>query len=410
MPTKVEFLSNILTFNTLPYKRILICCALLVCLQINAQSIVSLNTLLDSCLKNSPLLKSSESAIKREQKELKSAFNLPSPELLLQNPTGNFYTFGVQQILDFPTVYGKQRLVQKENIKLAESMQKWTFSDLKYKIHVLYTEFQYHYQMTLLWNKQDSAYKKIAENADKAFQAGSIDYLQSGFAQVQASQVHMNYNLSKAAYTGVLEQLKILSGIKEDFIPDSLTNATEQLNSIIPDTSSLNNYSIAFYKQQLALDEMKVKLEKNKVLPGFTVAYLNQGDKGTPFQNRFYAGLRIPLWFWQYKGNIDAAKYQVEVSAYNAEANEMQLSSEMKSAYIKYLAYLEALVNYRTDVLQNAMKLSNASDRFYVSGNISYTEHLRILNEANEIQKSYCEILKNYKQTLVYLLYLNGSL
>lgn len=376
---------------------------------IYAQQVMPLKTIVDSALKYSPALKSSQAVVSQQQHLLRSAVNLPNPEILLQNPTGHFYTLGIQQTFDFPTVYGAQRKIQKENIKLAESGAKLTGMDVRYQVHILYSELQYQYELMKLWQLQDSFFHKIADNAGRAFKAGSIDFVQASFARVQAGQVRTSYNLAKASYTGILLQLKTISGIPEDFIPDSLTTISSFLVSP-SDTSIANNYSLIYSRQQIEINEKRVQLEKQKTLPGFTVAYLNQGEKNTIFQNRFYAGLRIPLWFWQYKGNIEAAKKQVEASKYNADANLLQLSSEMQAAYGRYMAYAGALLYYSSDILNEAAALTKASDRFYASGNTSYRDYLGNLNEANEVRKSYLETLKNHNQALIYILYLNGTL
>jgi outer membrane protein, heavy metal efflux system len=374
-------------------------------LTVSSQDLKTLKTVIDSSLRNSPAIKASNAAVSQQQHLLKSSINLPNPEILLQNPTGHFYTIGVQQMFDFPTVYGMQRKIQKENIKLAETATKYTLVDVKYQIHILYSELQYQFQMMKLWEKQDSAYRTISENAARAFNAGTIDFIQSSFTKLQTAEIRTNYNLAKASYYGTMQHIKTLSGIKDDFIPDSLTSIIS-----IADTTINRNYSLLYDQQQIAINEKRVQLEKQKALPGFTVAFLNQGEKNTILQNRFYAGLRIPLWFWQYAGNIAAAKNQVEISKYNAETKTMELTGEMQTAYMKYIAYVETLNYYRSDVLKEADALTSASNRFFSSGNTSYTDHLRNLNEANNIHKNYWEALKNHNQTLIYMLYLNGTL
>ncbi len=377
---------------------------------LSAQQVMSIKTVVDSSIHNSPALKRSNAVVSQQQHLLKSAVNLPNPEILLQNPTGHFYTVGVQQIFDFPTVYGAQRKIQKENIKLAETATKYTLMDVKYQVHVLYSELQYQYQLMKLWQKQDSAYRMISENADRAFKAGAIDFLQSSIARVQSGQIRTNYNLAMANYQGTMQQLKTLSGIAFDFIPDSLTAIGNLISISTTDTSVSNNYSLLYDQQQIAINERKVNLEKQKALPGFTIAFLNQGEKSTIPQNRFYAGLRIPLWFWQYKGNIAAAKSQVEASKYQAEADKMQLAGEMQAAYMKYIAYSEALLFYHSDILQGANAMTSASNRFYTSGNTTYSDYLRNLNDANDVRKNYWETMKNHNQALIYILYLNGTL
>ncbi|MFM9943989.1 MAG: TolC family protein [Bacteroidia bacterium] len=374
------------------------------------QQTISLKTILDSSVINSPSLKEAEAIIEQQKNLVKSSVNLPSPEILLQNPTGNFYTLGVQQVFDFPTVYSTQKKIQRENVKLAQMAKKLTQTDVKYQVSILYSELQYQYQLLEILQKQDSAYSAIAENADRAFKAGTIDFVQSGFAKVQAGQIKTDLILAQANYNATIQNLKTLSGIETDFLPEIITPA-DYTKAILPnDTGIIENSNMQYAKQQIAINEKRLHLERQKTLPGFTMAYLNQGERTTPFENRFYAGLRIPLWFWQYRGNIDAAKNLVEASKYNAAANKLKLSSEIQSSYTKFMAYQQALDLYKSDILQQATSLTNASNRFFTSGNTSYTDFLRNLNDATEIQKNYWETVKNYNQTLTYIHYLTGKL
>lgn len=377
--------------------------------ELRAQDYIPLKTVLDSALKFSPAIKSSNAGVSQQKHLLKSSFNLPSPEILLQNPTGNFYTLGVQQVFDFPTIYSAQRKIQKENIKLAEKSLDITYSDIKYQVQVMYVELQYQYQLMMILRTQDSLYSLISNNADSAFKAGTIDFIQSSFAKVQAGQARTSYQLSKANFYSTLQAIKSISGIKTDFIPDSLASSKVNL-SVYLDTNLNNNFSRQYDLQQLQVDQSMVQLEKQRLLPGFTLAYLNQGEKSTLMNNRFYAGVRIPLWFWQFKGEIEAAKSQAEASKYTAENNLMLLKGEMNGTYSKYLVYSNALAYYDSIIIPDVDALIKSSFRFHTSGNASFSEYLRNMNDAIEVRKNYLETLRNYNQTIIYIQYLNGSI
>ena len=380
---------------------------MVICIMALGQRTISMKTIIDSSLATNPSVMESNAYTQQQQYLLRSSINLPPPELLVQNPTGKFYTVGVQQVFEFPTVYSTQRKIQKENIKLSQAAQKLTRSDIKYQLSILYNELQYQYQLLNLWQQQDSFYNTISTNAGREFKAGSIDFIQQSFAKTQSGQIKANLLMASANYYSTLQNLKSISGIQTDFVPDP-QSTTENMNPV--DTGINDNINLLFARQQLSINEKKLQLEKHKTLPGFTIAYLNQGEKNTVFENRFYAGLRIPLWFWQYKGNISAARSVVEASQYNSEAQVLKINMEIQSTYLKHLAYKETLLLYKSDILPQAMELTNASKRFYTSGNTSYIDYLRNLNEANNIQKNYWETLKNYNQSIIYMQYLSGKL
>ena len=379
---------------------------LLLSANVYSQKILQLQTVIDSSLVNNPSVKAANAAVQQQQHLVKSAINLPSPEILLQNPTGNFYTIGAQQSFDFPTVYSSQKKVQKENVKLAEIAKTRSSADLKYQISILYSELRFEQQSLQLLQQQDSIYSVIATNADRSFKAGTIDYIQSSFAKLQAGQVKTNLFVAQANYNSILQSIKTISGIKADFLAD--TNEMETL--LKTDATIDQNTNLLFAKQEIIISEKRLKLERQKLLPGFNIGFINAGEKDTPFKNQLFAGLRIPLWFWQYKGNINAAKSQIEVSKFNSQNEILKTTVELQSAQSKNAAYKKALDFYKSDASKLASSLIDASNRFYKSGNYSVTEYLRNLNDAANIQKNYLELQKNYNQTIIYIQYLTGNL
>ncbi|MFY8069548.1 MAG: TolC family protein [Flavobacterium sp.] len=379
---------------------------LLITANVFSQRTLSLQTIIDSSLVNNPSIKASNATVKQQQHLVKSAINLPSPEILLQNPTGNFYTVGAQQSFDFPTVYGSQRKIQKENVKLAEIAKNRSLADLKYQISILYSELRFGQQSLQLLQQQDSIYTIIATNADRSFKAGTIDYIQFSFAKLQAGQVKTNLFVAQANYASILQSIKTISGIKSDFLTDN----KEAEILLKTDANIDQNINLLFAKQEIIISEKRLQLERQKILPGFNIGFINAGEKDTPFKNQLFAGLRIPLWFWQYKGNINAAKSQIEVSKFNSENEILRTKTELQSAQSKNTAYKKALDFYKSDASKLATSLIDASNRFYKSGNYSVTEYLRNLNDAADIQKDYLEIQKNYNQSIIYIQYLTGNL
>ena len=401
---------SILNFNKKSCcKSVLIFPAAIIVSQVFGQQRMEMQMLLDSALLKSPLMKEADANIQTQKHLVRAAVNLPSPEILIQNPTGHFYTIGVQQIVDFPTVYATQRKLQKEHVTLAERSKMVTAADLKYQISILFLELQYQHQALDLLRKQDSFYSAVSVNAKRSFQAGTLDYIESSYAELQANQLKTTLLISEGNYHGLLQNLKTLTGIRGDFIPDSMQLLADPRISAL-DTGIETNANVSLAQTQVAVNERKLKLEKQKVLPGFTMAYLNQGEKNTIFQNRFYAGIRIPLWFWQYKGNIDAARSQIGAAQYALDATKQKLSLEMQNAYNRYLTLGNAIAYYQTSILPQAVTLKDAAARFFAAGNTSYIDYLRNLNDAAEIQRSYMETLKNFNETIIYIQYLTGSL
>ena len=64
--------------------------------------------------------------------------------------------------------------------------------------------------------------------------------------------------------------------------------------------------------------------------------------------------------------------------------------------------FRQALDFYKSDILEQATSLTNASNRFFTSGNTSYTDFLRNLNDATDIQKNYWETVKNSDRNVLF--------
>ena len=82
--------------------------------------------------------------------------NIPNPEFFWESPTGSFNTGSITQSIEFPTVYGKQVQLQKQQVTIAE---KESYNDILLAIYNLYGTF---YKKT---NKLSDAAKQF----DKAY-------------------------------------------------------------------------------------------------------------------------------------------------------------------------------------------------------------------------------------------------
>lgn len=364
----------------------------------------------DSGLSHSFALQAATLEIGRQQDLVASAVNLPNPQVVLQNTNGLFFSLGVQQNLDFPTVYTAQKKLQKENVVLAEKSQVVEIQDQKYLLHVYYTELQYRFRLWEWYQSQDSLFSLLADQAQRQFVAGEVDFLQSSYAKAEAAQRNAALIQAKGEYLGILHKIQRLTGITGDFIP--MLDAS-QGNWKLAEPSRLsvgNNPSLGHLRQGVAVSSQAWRLERNRALPSLTVGYMNNGARETTFGNRIYGGVGIPLWFWQYKGRIAAAKKEVMVSEYKVKAKELEISADLEQALAQNQALYNGLNAYETKVLPNAEELRSAANRMFLAGMRTYAEYLRTLNDVANMELTYWETWKNYQLNSIYIQYLCGTL
>ena len=375
-----------------------------------AQQTLSEAEVINLALKNSAAFQVADLQVKQNKFLQKSAFNLPNPEVLTESPTGEFYTVGVLQSMEFPTVYFKQHQLRKRLTGLSAQQKEITRQDIAALIQQLYLSLQASEALSAQLRIQDSLYDQIYKSAQRQFDAGSIDHLAKTFAQSQAGEIHNQYLQSMRDREVLRNQIMLYAGISEKFNNTPLKRAQE-VTLLAVDTSVVqSNPTIQYYTQLQDINRKTLSLERNKALPGIVFGYLNQGAKDSETFYRFRVGFTVPLWFWQYGGNIKAAKTGVKIAEQESRAQYQSLTAEMMKAQGDLEKYNQTLQYYETDGLNLANGIIATATRFFESGENDYINYLRNINEAFAIKIKYVEALRNFNQSVITINYLTGKL
>ena len=378
-----------------------------------AQQLVSQQEAVSKALVNNKNVQAAFFQVKEQQQLLKSAVNLPNPELFLESPTGNFYTPSITQSIEFPTVYGKQCQLQKQQIVLAEKTKILTQSEVKYQVRQLYLLLQYADTLQKQLYLQDTLYERISYSAGRQFDAGQIDFLQKTFVESQYGEVHNRYLQMLKSVNAFKNQLRYVTGVKDSLVITPFNLITYQTNALEYGYDSivlLTNPSLLISKQTEVINQKYIELQKNKALPGLAFGYFNQGEKSTPVGNRFRFGITVPLWFWQYRGNISAAKIALQVSQQQTGGLQQQLTVQLLQASNELMMNAQSISYYQTTGIKKANDIITTAKRFLETGEIDYINYLRNINDAYSIQLKYLEAAKNYSQSVLTINYLTGAL
>jgi outer membrane protein, heavy metal efflux system len=377
-----------------------------------AQQLLTENAAIAKALANNKNIQAASLQVKQQQQLLKSAINLPNPEFFLESPTGNFYTGSITQSIEFPTVYKNQYRLQKQQIGVAQKEKQLTEAELKYRVKVLYLEAQYADSLTKQLYIQDTLYEKIKLSAIRQFNAGQIDYLQQTFAETQYGEIHNQYLQSLTRSASLKAQLQWFTGIKDSIFVEPLTVSISQPQfSFTPDSSALVlNPAVQLLQQQENVARQNIALQKSRALPGLAFGYFNQGERDTRWYNRFRFGLTIPLWFGQYKSNINAAKTEQQVIQNKQQGLQQELSAQVINANSEMQTNWQSVNYYQQTGLRKAQEVITTSQRFFVSGEIDYISLLRNSNDAYSIYQKYLEAVRNYNLSVINHKYLMGQL
>ncbi len=377
-----------------------------------AQQLLTESEAVSKALTNNKNIQASSLQIKQQQQLLKSAFNLPNPEFFWESPTGNFYTGSITQSFEFPSVYSNQHRLQKQQVVVAQKEKLLTEAELKYRVKVLYLEAQFADSLASQLYIQDTLYEKIKLSAIRQFSAGQIDYLQQIFAETQYGEIHNQYLQTVTRAKTLKTQLQWVTGVKDAIAVEPLLIAAAQPQIIfMPDsTALLFNPSIQILQQQQIVAKQNIALQKSKALPGLAFGYFNQGERNTKWNNRFRFGITIPLWFGQYKGDINAAKTGQQVLQSKQEGLQQELSSQLINANSEMQTNWQSVQYYQQTGLRKAQEVITTSQRFFISGEIDYISFMRNSNDAYSIYQKYLEAVRNYNLSVINYQYLMGTL
>lgn len=381
-------------------------------LQAAAQQVLTENEAVAKALANNKNIQAASLQVKQQQQLLKSAINLPNPEFFWESPTGNFYTGSITQSFEFPTVYSNQYRLQKQQIGVAQKEKQLTEAELKYRVRVLYLDVQYADSLTKQLYVQDTLYEKIKLSAIRQFNAGQIDYLQQTFAETQYGEIHNQYQQSLTRAASLKVQLQWFTGIRDSISVEPLTVSLSQTQfAFVPDSTALmSNPAVQLLQQQENVAKQNIALQKSRALPGLAFGYFNQGERDTKWSNRFRIGVTIPLWFGQYKGNINAAKTEQQVIQNKQQGLQQELSSQVINANSEMQTNWQSVQYYQQTGLRKAQEVITTSQRFFVSGEIDYISLLRNSNDAYTVYLKYLEAVRNYNLSVINHKYLMGQL
>jgi len=371
---------------------------------------ISETDLIKMALQNSRNLSASNLNIKQQKQLLGASFNLPNPEVFVESPTGNFYTASITQSIEFPSVYNKQYQLQKQKIVLSERVKTVGENEIKFQVKQLYLSLQYAMALQQQLYLQDTIYERISNAATRQFDAGQIDYLQKLFAENSYADVHNQYLQAQLTGLNIEKQLQFIAGYTNKITATPISNTLLNVATSVDSNSLATSPSLALINQSVIIAQKNILLQKAKALPGLAFGYFNQGERNTPVQNRFRFGITLPLWFNQYKSNINAAKTEFEVSKQKAGGLQQQFSLQYLQAQNEQAIFLQSLQYYETKGLKKAAEIITTAKRFFENGESDYINYLRNINDAYTIQLKYLEALKNYNQSMLSTNYLKGTL
>jgi cobalt-zinc-cadmium resistance protein CzcA len=412
--------------NLNPFKKSTIVTIILISLSFsnaNAQTSITLQTAIETALKNNATVKSERLKADYQQKLIKSATNIPATNVVADyGQINSFYNdnrIGISQSFNFPTVYSRQKKLFNEEWKTATLNVAMKEAELKKAVTQTFYSLVYLNEKEKLLQKSDTIFSEFLKKSDLRFKKGESNILEKTTAETQRGNIKLQLLQLQQEKEVMKSQFQLLLNSETDYIP-KVDNFKLILDKTIDSTLVAQHPNLKVLEQQKKVSLASTQLEKSKLLPSLTLGYNNTSitgtgandvvyDKSTRFQSAQF-GLGIPLFGGSQKAKIAASKIAESISENEYQKEKMVLEKQFQNAFSIYQSNLEKLDYFEKTALPNANTITETANKQFYNGDINYLDWVMLINQSINIKNNYIDTVINHNETIIELNYLTSKL
>ena len=339
-----------------------------------------------------------------------SAFSFDKTEVyynynqMEQGPTDEpFRILGVQQNFSFPTIYFSAKKLNKANVIVQEETYQLVKLKLEKEVASAFYQLKYEQEKRKIYKVLDSLYSRFAHAATRRFELGATNYLEKITAQAKQRELQTRFHQAgeevKAAYETLWSRVQVEGEFSIE--KDSLQKL--ELTRLGVENHALLN----FYKSRENYFNARTRLEKQQLLPDFSINYFEGTTPDIDYSLYGYqVGIKVPLLFSGQSSRIKASKIAMDKAEQETRNNRILLETKFKQLQAELRKYEEALSYYENEGRQLSREILKTANGSYENGEIDFFQYIQSLENAYDIQLSYLENLNAYNQTIISLNYL----
>jgi len=387
-----------------------------------AQQPISLNTAIDSALKNNLTVKNEK--LQSEYQKKLSAAKTDIPQTNISSEYGQINSiykdtrFGINQSMSFPKVYLKQNALQNENYKTSIFNIAVKEAELKRDVSEVYYLIIFLKQKETILLQSDSVFAAFLDKANLRFSQGESNILEKITAETQRGQITIQLKQIQNDIEISLLQFQLLINTRNQFVPLT-SNPKISLTATMDSALVSKHPSLQVLRQQKNISLLNTQLEKSKLLPEINLGYSNMSIKGIGSDNVFYTkatrfnsiqfGIGVPLFFGSKKAIINSSKTLELIAENNYNYGLQSLKSEYQKGLKTFEMQMKMVAYFENVALKNATIIIKTANQQYANGDINYLEWTMLINNSTNIQSDYCDALKQLNYGAIQLNYLTNN-
>jgi cobalt-zinc-cadmium resistance protein CzcA len=364
-------------------------------------------------MENNKALQASAKRINQSEQMVGSAINIDKTQVYYGYDQNNIAenglplkVFGVSQSLQFPTIYGAQRKVEKQKVGMTQQQYQLNKRVLTKEVYMAYYNLVYSNNVVRQYTYLDSLYSQFASAAKKRYNVGETNLLEKLTAETKQKEIAIaltqaHEDVSRAhTILNQWVQSDTLITVSEDKLPRL---ALEELNIT-------NHPGMLYYNSAETLAKSSLSLERQKLLPDIHFSVFQGTNNGVNAKNYngFQVGVAVPLWFGANKSKINAAKTETMIVANEFENYKIQLQSNYDALLSDLKKYQETVDYYETTGKKLSKELTTTASKAFQNGEIDFLQYVQLLESSKNIEINYLQNLNKYNNTVLELNYLTN--
>ncbi|MEX1238452.1 MAG: TolC family protein [Cyclobacteriaceae bacterium] len=386
---------------------------------------VSLDSVLSWAIRNNPAMKVATLETSRQMVLTRGSSDIPKTDVSLMygqynSIQRNDNNISVVQTIPFPSVWVRQKKLNKELVISSALNERVTENLLKYEVGRSFNHLLYLKAKSRMLSQQDSIMRAMARAVDFQYKTGESTLLAKTSAEARLMELANQRRRNEADRQIYLDKLRFLC--RENF-----TDIHGEFGEIIPlitiDSTGINeNPLITFAAQQVSIAQEKAKLEAARMMPDIRIGYFTQtmigiqNIQGTEqyfgSDKRFHGfqvGLSIPLWYASFKTRIKAAALSGHIAKEQEEGQMLMLRQQYDQVRQELIKNTNSLSYFRESALKASRMLRYQSEIAFRNGEIDYRVHLLNLQQALSVEEDYLNTQYEYNQNIITINYLTVS-
>jgi cobalt-zinc-cadmium resistance protein CzcA len=314
--------------------------------------------------------------------------------------------FGVQQNFNFPTVYSSQNKANRIDISISEKELTRQKQILARDVSQVYYEITYLLNRQQVYSRIDSLYRSFNPMMEKKLDKGDISRLDLLNTQAKQHQVSEIINQIRLNIATANEKLKSL--VQSDTAIEVPLQNLEQV--AINEINLEATPGIQLMKMQNEYQNARLKVERNRLFPDFSLSYFNGTNSyaGSKNYQGFQVGMSVPLFFGEQNAKIKSNKIALSINETLQTQELIQLESKLAALKNELSKSEEAIHFYQTIGKQLSEEILRSSQRSYEMGEIEYFQFVLSVENALALTLDYYENVSRYNYAALEINYLTN--